>query len=119
MKRITLIASVVLCAGLSACTVQSTSPSTVAASVNAVEYRCESGLSILATYPNTDSATIDYQGNLHTLRIAKSASGARYIGQGLEWWTKGSGLGSQGTLSEHHQGGTIGQTLERCVVQEE
>ena len=55
-------------------------------------YQCESGETILATYRSTDSARV---------QIAVSGSGARYVGGGLEWWTKGSGAESEGTLFRH------------------
>lgn len=48
------------------------------------------------------------------MTIAISASGARYVGGGLEWWTKGSGPGSAGTLFRHVNDGT-GEIVEQCV----
>ena len=69
-------------------------------------YRCESGEAITATYPSTDSATV---------QIAVSGSGARYVGGELEWWTKGSGTGSVGTLFRHNADGTSGDSVEVCT----
>lgn len=43
-----------------------------------------------------------------------SASGARYVGNGLEWWTKGAGAGSEGTLFRHGNDGATEETFERC-----
>lgn len=78
-------------------------------------YRCENGETISATYASTDAATIQYKGQSHAMRIAVSGSGARYVGDGLEWWTKGSGVGAAGTLFHHLADGTTGEIVERCV----
>lgn len=78
-------------------------------------YRCEGGATLVAAYPDTDTATLRYQGRTHHLRIARSASGARYVGDGLEWWTKGSGKGSEGTLSTLGADGLGAGRLEACV----
>ncbi len=77
-------------------------------------YRCESGQTMAAAYPSTDSATVQYKGSQYAMRIAVSGSGARYVGGGLEWWTKGSGPGSEGTLFRHKADGTSGEIMERC-----
>ena len=77
-------------------------------------YRCESGQAVAATYPSTDSATVQYKGSQYALQSAVSGSGARYVGGGLEWWTKGSGPGSEGTLFRHKADGTSGEILELC-----
>lgn len=79
-------------------------------------YRCESGETIAATYPSTDSATVQYKGSNYDMHIAVSASGARYVGGELEWWTKGSGPGSEGTLFRHMADGTSGEIIERCTM---
>lgn len=78
-------------------------------------YRCESGETITATYPNTDSATVHYKGSSHRMTIAVSGSGSRYVGGGLEWWTKGSGSGSEGSLFRHNADGTSGDSIELCT----
>lgn len=69
----------------------------------------------MASYPYTDAATIKYKGRNYDMRIAVSASGARYVGGALEWWTKGSGAGSEGTLFRHLRDGTSGQSIEHCT----
>ena len=78
-------------------------------------YRCESGEVITATYPSTDFATVQYKGTDYTMQIAVSGSGARYVSEDLEWWTKGSGSGSEGTLFQHMADGTSGDSIERCT----
>lgn len=78
-------------------------------------YRCESGETIAAAYSSTDSATVQYKGSSYNMQIAISGSGARYVGGELEWWTKGSGPGSEGTLFRHMADGTSGEIIELCT----
>ena len=54
-----------------------------------VTYRCEDGRTLQASYPDTDTALLTLDGRVHRLRVAISASGARYVGEGWQWWTKG------------------------------
>ena len=84
----------------------------VAASVH--KYQCKSGEMIAATYPSTDSATINYKGSDYSMQISVSASGARYVGGGFEWWTKGSGVGSEAILFHHMADDTSGSIIEAC-----
>jgi membrane-bound inhibitor of C-type lysozyme len=119
------IPAIAVCAALivSACTPQPKQDTDVQASATPaatsvpVTYHCDSGVRIIATYPNTESATIQYNDSTYDLRIAISADGARYVGHGLEWWTKGSGAGSQGTLSELKDGDTGGKRLQSCTAE--
>ncbi len=105
---------------ISACTTtaqDTPAQSSVAAfDASAQQYQCDSGETVAALYPTSDSATIKYQGRVYTMNIAVSASGARYVGEGLEWWTKGSGSGSAGTVLEHQTDGTTGVALEYCTA---
>lgn len=87
----------------------------VDAQASAHNYQCESGETITAIYPTTDKAKVRYKGNSHKMQIAVSGSGARYVGDGLEWWTKGSGAGSEGTLLRHAADNTSGETIEICT----
>ncbi|MFP2769312.1 MliC family protein [Oceanisphaera sp. KMM 10153] len=87
----------------------------VAASAFVHHYRCESGETISTTYSSTGSATVQYKGSHYKMQIAVSGSGSRYVGGGLEWWTKGSGPGSEGSLFHHMADGTSGKSIERCT----
>lgn len=78
------------------------------------EYLCESGNTITAAYPSANSTTVKYKGASYNMRLAVSGSGSRYIGGGLEWWTKGSTPGPEGTLFQHMSDGTSGEILEKC-----
>lgn len=77
-------------------------------------YICKSNEKISAIYSTNDSATIKYKGNIYNMNIAISGSGARYVGGDLEWWTKGTELGSQGTLLHHMSDDTSGDIIELC-----
>ncbi|WP_374273863.1 DUF4232 domain-containing protein [Brevundimonas sp.] len=52
-----------------------------------VSYSCEGGQTVIARYPDANTAVVTWEGRDATLTIAPSASGARYVGGGLEWWT--------------------------------
>ena len=52
-------------------------------------YRCSDGRVIQAVYPTSDTARLQLDGRTIDLKIAVSASGARYVGDGWQWWTKG------------------------------
>lgn len=54
-------------------------------------YTCVDGQTITAGYPDRHTAVVTYKGHAYTLKLAPSASGARYTGYGLQWWTKGAG----------------------------
>lgn len=100
---------VLLVLGLGACT----SPQTESGAK--VTYRCESGRTVEASYPTDSTAVVDYEGQTYEMEIAVSGSGARYVGGGLEWWTKGGGPGAEGTLFRHDAAsGASGETLELC-----
>ncbi|CAM3698424.1 MliC family protein [Halomonas sp. FME1] len=79
-------------------------------------YECESGETIAAAYPSADTARVQYKGRSYSMQIAVSGSGARYVSDDLEWWTKGSGSGSEGILLSHLADGTSGDIIERCAV---
>lgn len=78
------------------------------------DYQCESGETITAAYSSADTATVMYKTRTYTMQIAISGSGARYVGEGLEWWTKSSGPGSEGILFRHKADDTTGEIVERC-----
>ncbi len=63
-------------------------------------YQCTDGSIIEAWYPTTDTARIVYQGRSIEMTSAVSASGARYVGDGWQWWTKGMTEGMLSPLAE-------------------
>ena len=78
-------------------------------------YVCDSGNTVIARYPSDSTAIVRYLGATYKMQIAVSASGARYVGNGMQWWTKGSGAGSHGTMFKHNADTTAGQRLESCI----
>lgn len=110
------------CLGLTAAACSQQAPPTtapveapVAPPAAAVGYACESGKVVTATYPDTETARVSYDGRDYVLTSAVSASGARYVGQGLEWWTASRNGQESGTLSRLVPNDTTGGTIiERC-----
>ncbi|BCT67274.1 hypothetical protein NNRS527_00856 [Nitrosospira sp. NRS527] len=80
-----------------------------------IAYHCKSGYTVDASYRSDTTAIMQYEGRAREMIVAISGSGARYVGGGLEWWTKGVGQGSQGTLFRHEDDGTTGEIIEMCV----
>ncbi len=124
-NRTTILLTVLALAALPGCGEQKSAATQEAAPAHApvaresaarqYAYRCESGRTITARYPDTETALIEHAGKTSTLRIAISASGARYVGDGLVWWTKGNGPGAEGTLYRHEADDTAGEVLEYCT----
>ncbi len=56
---------------------------------NPLTYRCEDGRTLRAAYPDSETAILEVGGGTHRLSVARSASGARYVGDGWQWWTRG------------------------------
>lgn len=86
---------------LGACEQGSTAGNTPAAAdrseaAEVIRYECADGSVVEARYPTVDTAEISHDGQVIDMRIAVSASGARYTGEGWEWWTKGM---TEGTLT--------------------
>lgn len=52
-------------------------------------YTCSDGQVVQAAYPDTNTALVRIKGETHSLHISLSGSGARYTGDGWQWWTKG------------------------------
>lgn len=63
-------------------------PST--ATVAWITYACEDGRTVKAEYPDSGTAHVQVDGETYALKVAVSGSGARYVGDGLQWWTKGA-----------------------------
>ena len=85
-------------------------------SVSLLTYRCESGARVRATYPTDTVALVRYQGQTHEMQVARTASGVRYVGDGLQWWTQGNGPGAEGTLSRAADTADAnGEIVENCA----
>ncbi len=124
MRRLTPACAFVSSLALvAACTEEAAAPREAvppapAASVPAatpVSYACESGQSIAVAYPDASTAQLSYKGQTYVLRTAQSASGARFVGSGVEWWIASRGDTETATLSRLGPDEDIGTVvLERC-----
>ncbi len=52
-------------------------------------YHCEDGTIVEAGYPDARSAVVKVGGRPYPLQTQPAASGVRYVGFGLQWWTRG------------------------------
>lgn len=92
------------------------SPAPAAPVAPTVSYACESGQSVAVAYPDAASAQVTWSGRVHTLRLVEAASGARYAGSGLEWWTATRDGAENATLSRLGPNDEVGAVvLERCA----
>lgn len=80
-----------------------------------VSYACESGESVTVQYPDTATAQITYRTQTFVLRLTPAATGVRYAGSGLEWWTANTDGQESATLSRLGPNEEVGvAVLERC-----
>lgn len=80
-----------------------------------IGYACESGKTVMIQYPDTATAQITYNGQTYALRAVQAASGARYAGSGVEWWTATRDGQETATLSRLGPNQDVGVAiLERC-----
>lgn len=91
------------------------SPAPAAAVAPPVSYACESGQSVTVAYPDASTARLSYRGQDYVLRTAMSASGARFVGSGVEWWIASRADTENATLSRLGPNEEVGTAvLERC-----
>jgi membrane-bound inhibitor of C-type lysozyme len=80
-----------------------------------ISYTCESGQTVMVQYPDTATAQITYNARTYALRTVPAASGARYAGTGLEWWTASHNAQETAILSRPGPDQDAGASvLERC-----
>lgn len=105
MKRLLVI----LALFLAACTLLTPKQTPADTLSNRIRYICNSGRPIDVTYQK-DRILLRYKEKNHLLGVAISVGSARYAGDGLIWWNKGTEnrlyklLGKEGT----------GELLENC-----
>ncbi|MNY41327.1 Membrane-bound lysozyme-inhibitor of c-type lysozyme [compost metagenome] len=68
-------------------------------SVHNVVYRCEDGRQVAARYDG-QRAFLSFSDRSLTLNLHPSASGARYVGDGMQWWTRGMDQARLASLPE-------------------
>jgi len=91
------------------------SPAPAGTAAPPVSHACESGQSVTVAYPDTATALLTYKAQNYTLRTVQSASGARYAGSGLEWWSATRDGAESATLSRLGPNEDVGvAVLERC-----
>lgn len=91
------------------------SPAPATAAAPPISYACESGQSVTVSYPDASTAQVSYKGQTYSLRTAQAASGARYAGSGVEWWTANRDGTESATLSRLGPNEEVGSAvLERC-----
>jgi membrane-bound inhibitor of C-type lysozyme len=80
-----------------------------------VGYACESGQTVTVAYSDTATAQVTYKNAPYVMRTVQAASGARYAGSGLEWWTETRDGQEVATLSRLGPNEDVGvAVLERC-----
>ena len=123
MRLRTVSAAASVIALLAACTREAEAPpqpvepsaAPATASAPPISYACESGQSVTVAYPDSASAQLTYRGQAYVLRLVEAASGARYAGSGLEWWTATRDGAESATLSRLGPNEEVGvAVLERC-----
>ena len=87
-ERFAALALVLILAGC-APRPDATSMEPQAPAVPATSYVCADGRIARALYPQTRIAQVTIEGSTYRLTQAVSGSGARYVGEGLQWWVKG------------------------------
>lgn len=86
------LAPVALALSLAGCAPEPAAPTPEAAKASEVPatfYVCEDGRIVRALYPDARIAQVSIAGDTFRLTQAISGSGARYVGEGLQWWVKG------------------------------
>jgi membrane-bound inhibitor of C-type lysozyme len=87
--------SVLAVLGLAACQTPAVRPASV--------LHCDNGEVVEARYAQ-DVAVVRYGGREYVMHTAMSASGARYVGGGMRWWTKGL---EEGTIAPLRPGESV------------
>src|SRR5689334_21168750 len=64
-------------------------PEASAATVAWITYACEDGRTVKAEYLDSRTAHVQVDGETYAVKAALSGRGGRYVGDGLQWWTKG------------------------------
>ena len=124
MRRLTAFVAIAALTGVSAC--QQAEPEQPVAPVEpqaapastapATGYACESGATVEARYPDAATAQLTYKGQIYDLRSVQAASGARYVGSGVEWWTAPREGQERATLSRLSPNEEVGiAVLEQCA----
>lgn len=64
-------------------------------------YSCAEDQTVTVTYTGPKKASVTYLGITYKMKRAASADGVRYVGKGMQWWTKGEGGFLAGASATH------------------
>jgi membrane-bound inhibitor of C-type lysozyme len=84
--------ALVVLLAVASCQAADRSPEPAGDTIGPVTFRCDDGSAIEATFdnaPNPATVQLVRGDQTFTLPQALSASGARYVGDGIEFWNKG------------------------------
>jgi|SRR5690625_952138 len=84
--------------------------------LSAETYTCDHHIQVRAAYPDLNTAVVEYDGTVHVLENAVSASGARYIDDRIEWWVKGAGKNADASLFAHKKDGKGDALAKNCRI---
>ncbi|MGA4608439.1 MliC family protein [Pseudoalteromonas maricaloris] len=74
-------------------------------------YQCDNDSVIKVDYNDSDKATVHFNEQVVKMKIARSASGAKYQGDGFVWWTKND----EGMLLRQEEGKN-NRIIARCEM---
>ena len=89
MRRVLLGLAVLALTACSRAPAPAASPEPATATVAWITYACADGRTVKAQYPDADTAQVRLDGEVRQMKRAVSGSGVRYVGGGLQWWTRG------------------------------
>ena len=76
-------------------------------------YRCTGGRDVQVVYGG-DAAVLSFGETTLSMALAPSANGARYVGDGWQWWSKGTREGTLSRVEPPRDGKPIPDL--RCMV---
>ena len=82
---------------------------------SALSYRCANGERLRVDYRPDETAIIEYRGETKLLILAAAPSGARYVGDGRQWWLEGETGGVLNQLEPGQAMATGGGTVCRLA----
>ena len=124
MAAVRSVLTITLAAVLAACSPDDAEPPIVASPADGghasspgpeIGYACESGETVQVRYDGVEVAEVAYKGRTYTMRASASASGARFVGSDLEWWTRTREGREEAVLSRVGASEIGGSVLERCM----
>ena len=66
-----------------------------------VQYTCAEKQTLTVMYTGAKKASVTYLGSTYKMKRDASADGVRYVGKGMQWWSKGDGGFLAGASASH------------------